>query len=178
MKDKVKRRRIVNQRKVKDLLSKYADQGGENSNNIAFEKQRQFLEKQQNDYDKLTIEKLKLRLLKKRSRELNQEFLMSKKSEYASAKEFWQAYKNVCHKRKEVIAKHKEDLKLQKQIYSENYETISFKLKRWFFGMGKEFTRIRWLNKKMIVVHLFIVTSISLFLAVIFFVIDFVFSIV
>lgn len=177
MKDKVKRRRIVNQRKVKDLLSKYNNPEQNNPGNLAYEKQKQALEKQQNDYDKIVIDRLKLKLLKKRTKELNQEFVKTKRSSYSTYQEFWTAYKNVRFKRHEVIKKHHEQLKLEKQIYSETYETVPFKIKRWFFGMGKEFSRIRWSTKKTVIANLIVVVSITIFLAIIFFIIDLIFSI-
>lgn len=175
MKDKVKRRRIVNQRKMKDLLSKY-DQNV-NPNNIAFEKEKQVIEKQQIDYDRISVNRLKLKLLKQKSKELNKEFLDTKRSSYSSNKEFHQAYHDVKKHRTDAINKFKHDLKLDIISYREQYETMSYRIKRWFFGMGKEFSRISWSSKKTVFTNLIVVVGISLFLAVIFFIIDLVFSI-
>lgn len=175
MKDKVKRRRIVNQRKMKDLLSKY-DQNV-NPNNIAFEKEKQSIEKQQIDYDRISVNKLKLKLLKQKSKELNKTFLETKRADYPSKKDFLAAYHDVKKRRTDTIKKFKEDLRLDIITYREEYETMSFKVKRWFFGMGKEFSRISWSSKKTVFANLIVVIGISLFLAVIFLIIDLIFSI-
>lgn len=177
MKDKVKRRRIVNQRKVKDLWAKYNNQGSEiNHNNLALEKEKQKLEQQQNDYDQLSIAKLKFALAKKRAKELNKEFLKTKRSEFKSYLDFLKSYKESKLKRKQILDVQKDNYLKLRNIYSEKYETTSFKIKRWFFGMGKEFSRVRWADKKLVLTNFVIVIGISAFLAIIFFIIDFLFT--
>ncbi|MDE5651558.1 MAG: preprotein translocase subunit SecE, partial [Ureaplasma sp.] len=84
--------------------------------------------------------------------------------------------KKVKKKRKIIINDVKKELKEAKRNYIQNYETFSFKIRRWFFGMGKEFNRVTWLDKKSVFTNLIIVISISVFLAVIFLVIDIIFS--
>lgn len=175
MKDKVKRRRIVNQRKMKDLLSKY-DQNV-NPNNIAFEKEKQSIEKQQIDYDRISVNRLKLKLLKQKSKELNKEFLETKRANYSSKKDFLAAYQEAKNHRNETIRKFRDNLRLEVIAYREEYETTSYKIKRWFFGMGKEFSRISWSSKKTVFTNLIVVIGISLFLAVIFLLVDLIFSI-
>lgn len=175
MKDKVKRRRIVNQRKMKDLLSRY-DQNV-SSNNIAFEKEKQSIEKQQIDYDKISVNKLKLKLLKHKSKELNKTFLETKRENYPSKKDFLIAYNQAKNHRENAIKKFKEKLHLEIIAYREEYETTSYKIKRWFFGMGKEFSRISWSSKKTVFANLIVVIGISIFLAVVFLIVDLIFSI-
>ena len=56
--------------------------------------------------------------------------------------------------------------------YSVDFEKLSFKLKRWFYGIGKEIRRTSWASKRSVLVSLIIVIIIVLILAAIFFGID------
>lgn len=180
MKDKVKRRRILNQRKIRDIYKQinYNNGNVDLNNDINIERQRQLIEKQQNEYDNIALMKLKLKLMRKKSKELNKVFLKTKRKDYKSLKEFLIEYKNVKTKRKEVINKYALELKNTLLTYSEKYETIRFKIKRWFFGMGKEFFRIRWSSKKSLLFNFITVVSICVVLAIIFFIVDAIFSII
>lgn len=175
MKDKVKRRRILNQRKRKNLLEKYFSEN--DPTNLVLEREKQKLELQQNDYDQLAIMKMKLRAIKSKSKELNREFLLTKRGEFNSTEEFIKKYKEIKAKRNEIIKKSKNEFNISLNIYREKYETTSFKIKRWFYGMGKEFIRIRWSSKKLVFTSFVVVVGISVFLAIIFFIIDLIFSI-
>lgn len=180
MKDKVKRRRILNQRKIRDIYKQinYNNGNVDLNNDINIERQRQLIEKQQNEYDNIVLMRLKLKLMRKKSKELNKVFLKTKRKDYKSLKEFLIEYKNVKTKRKEVINKYALKLKNTLLTYSEKYETIRFKIKRWFFGMGKEFFRIRWSSKKSLLFNFITVVSICVVLAIIFFIVDAIFSII
>lgn len=180
MKDKVKRRRILNQRKIRDIYKQinYNNGNVDLNNDINIERQRQLIEKQQNEYDNIVLMRLKLKLMRKKSKELNKVFLKTKRKDYKSLKEFLIEYKNVKTKRKEVINKYALELKNTLLTYSEKYETIRFKIKRWFFGMGKEFFRIRWSSKKSLLFNFITVVSICVVLAIIFFIVDAIFSII
>jgi len=48
-------------------------------------------------------------------------------------------------------------------------------MKRWFFGVGKEFNRINWTTKKQILVNTAIILIITIFLALVFFGLDWIF---
>ena len=132
MKDKVKRRRILNQRKIRDIYKQinYNNGNVDLNNDINIERQRQLIEKQQNEYDNIVLMRLKLKLMRKKSKELNKVFLKTKRKDYKSLKEFLIEYKNVKTKRKEVINKYALELKNTLLTYSEKYETIRFKIKR------------------------------------------------
>lgn len=175
MKDKVKRRRILNQRKRKNLFEKYFSEN--DPDNLVLEREKQKLELQQVEYDQLSIMKMKLRLMKRKTKELNKDFLLNKRNGFTSTKEFIQKYKEAKSKRKAVLDKAIHDYKVARDIYREKYETTSFKIKRWFYGMGKEFIRIRWSTKKLVLINFLVVIGISTFLALIFLLIDFIFSV-
>lgn len=175
MKDRVKRRRILNQRKRKNLFEKYFSEN--DPENLILEREKQKLELQQIEYDKLSIMKMKLQLMKRKTKELNKDFLLNKRKDYTSTQEFINKYKEIKSKRKAILNKEINNFKIAKNIYREKYETFSFKIKRWFYGMGKEFIRIRWSTKKMVLINFFVVIGISTFLALIFLLIDFIFSV-
>lgn len=175
MKDKVKRRRIVNSRKIKSILN---DQNytSESHQQYELEREKIRLEEKQQAIDKIVSLQLKLKVVKEKSKQLNSEFLKNNRSKYNSSKEFKDAYKEIKLKRKNVIDGIKKELKEAKRHYIQNYETFSFKIRRWFFGMGKEFNRVTWLDKKSVFTNLIIVISVSVFLAIIFLIIDVIFS--
>ena len=90
MKDKVKRRRILNQRKIRDIYKQinYNNGNVDLNNDINIERQRQLIEKQQNEYDNIVLMRLKLKLMRKKSKELNKVFLKTKRKDYKNLKEF------------------------------------------------------------------------------------------
>ncbi len=175
MKDKVKRRRIVNSRKIRSILN---DQNytSESHQQYELERERLRLEEKQQAIDKIVSLQLKLKVVKEKSKQLNSEFLKNNRNKYSSSKEFHDAYKDAKQKRNEIVNNIKKELKIVKKDYIQNYETFSFKIRRWFFGMGKEFNRVTWLDKKSVFTNLIIVISISVFLAIIFLIIDVIFS--
>ncbi len=175
MKDKVKRRRIVNSRKIRSILN---DQNytSESHQQYELERERLRLEEKQQAIDKIVSLQLKLKVVKEKSKQLNSEFLKNNQNKYSSSREFHNAYKDAKQKRNEIVNNIKKELKTAKRDYIQNYETFSFKIRRWFFGMGKEFNRVTWLDKKSVFTNLIIVISISVFLAIIFLIIDVIFS--
>ena len=175
MKDKVKRRRIVNSRKIRSILN---DQNytSESHQQYELERERLRLEEKQQAIDKIVSLQLKLKVVKEKSKQLNSEFLKNNQNKYSSSKEFHNAYKDAKQKTNEIVNNIKKELKTAKRDYIQNYETFSFKIRRWFFGMGKEFNRVTWLDKKSVFTNLIIVISISVFLAIIFLIIDVIFS--
>lgn len=175
MKDKVKRRRIVNSRKIRSILN---DQNytSESHQQYELEREKLRLEEKQQAIDKIVSLQLKLKVVKEKSKQLNSEFLKNNQNKYSSSREFHNAYKDAKQKRNEIVNNIKKELKTAKKDYIQNYETFSFKIRCWFFGMGKEFNRVTWLDKKSVFTNLIIVISISVFLAIIFLIIDVIFS--
>lgn len=47
-----------------------------------------------------------------------------------------------------------------------------FRIKRWFFGIGKEFGRISWISKKQLIKDFFVVIVVILIMALVFLGID------
>ncbi|MDE5651533.1 MAG: hypothetical protein K2H80_00485, partial [Ureaplasma sp.] len=92
MKDKVKRRRIVSSRKIKSILN---DQNytSESHQQYELEREKLLLEEKQQAIDKIVSLQLKLKVVKEKSKQLNYEFLKTKRNEYRSSKEFYVAYK-------------------------------------------------------------------------------------
>ena len=66
----------------------------------------------------------------------------------------------------------KEQKKTEKKAKGPWYKRLGFGLKKWFFGVGKEFRRINWLPKNRIFKDFVIVLIICLFLALLFLAID------
>jgi preprotein translocase subunit SecE len=52
---------------------------------------------------------------------------------------------------------------------------ILFKIKRWFFGMGKEFKRIKWAGRREVIEQIIIILAFWAFLALLFFLVDLLF---
>ncbi|MDR3249716.1 MAG: preprotein translocase subunit SecE [Mycoplasmataceae bacterium] len=54
-------------------------------------------------------------------------------------------------------------------------DKFSFKIKKWFFGLGKEFSRVKWTPKKTILVNFIVIFVVITILALIFLGLDFIF---
>ncbi|MDR2821566.1 MAG: preprotein translocase subunit SecE [Mycoplasmataceae bacterium] len=54
-------------------------------------------------------------------------------------------------------------------------DKISYKIKRWFFGLGKEFNRISWTPRKKMIFNFFVIIAITTIFVLIFLLIDFIF---
>ena len=76
----------------------------------------------------------------------------------------------VNYKNKLVQLKQKRDLSYEYEL------DTGFTIRRWWFGVGKEFQRMSWPAPKKTVRDLMIVLAITIFLAVIFLIIDVIFS--
>ena len=72
----------------------------------------------------------------------------------------------VNYKNKDIQLKQKRDLSYEYEL------DATFTLRRWFFGVGKEFQRMSWPGPKKTIRDLLIVLAITLFLAVVFLIID------
>ena len=177
MKDKVKRRRIVQERKRKiGFQQKTVNENKLKEEEIEANRQRQEFEQRKIDFEELQIFKKKIELAKEKNKEMDQKF-KQKRSEYASKAEFNEALKQNKEKRQLVIDKLEAEYEEKKQNYKFKWELGDFKFKRWFFGMGKEFSRISWSSKKSVWQGFIIVVSIVIFLALIFLAIDAIFSV-
>lgn len=53
-------------------------------------------------------------------------------------------------------------------------KTFKYNLKKWFYGLGKEFSRITWTPLKKVWINFFIVVCVVLFFALVFYGVDFV----
>lgn len=122
-------------------------------------------------FDKVKTLKEKIRLAKEKNRELDSKFLKRRK-EFKSSTEFKNAYVENKNKRTEVINKLESEYEQELANYRTNYELGTYRFKRWFFGMGKEFSRISWLSKKEVMTGFIIVFFTSVTLALIFFIIE------
>lgn len=176
MKDKVKRRRIVSERKKKFFFKDDSNENRIKEEEIQANRQKQEYEQRRLEYEELEIFKKKIELAEARNKELDQKFL-ARRSEFSSKAEFDKAYTENKQKRQLVIDKLKLEYKQKKEAYKFKWELGDFKFKRWFFGMGKEFTRITWSSKKSVWQGFIIVASIVIFLALIFLAIDAIFSV-
>lgn len=177
MKDKVKRRRIVQERKKKFAFQqKPADENKLKEEEIEANRQRQEYEQRKNDFEELEIFRKKVEIAKEKNKEMDRKF-QAKKSEFATQKEFKQAYKENKEKRQLIIDKLEAEYNQKKQAYKFKWELGDFKFKRWFFGMGKEFSRITWSSKKSVWQGFIIVVTIAIFLALVFLAIDAIFSV-
>ncbi|MDE6473307.1 MAG: preprotein translocase subunit SecE [Ureaplasma sp.] len=170
--NRVKRKYSVWEKKLRSLEHKYQI---DRLNKSEFEKFKQELEEKEEKYYQLTVLKKKIELVSKKSKELEKQF-KQKKSEFASRNEYKKAFKENKLKRQEIIHQLKAEYKKMKLAYCYEFETFSYKMKRWFFGMGKEFNRISWMSMKNVLISFSIVISITIFLSLIFLAIDQIFS--
>lgn len=176
MKDKVKRRRIVSERKQKGFKHKEPDENQLKEEEIEANRQKQEYEQRKIEYEELEILKKKIQLAKEHNKELDAKF-RSREHEFSNHQEFMKAFKENQAKRQLVIDKLELEYKQKKQEYKFKWELGDFKFKRWFFGMGKEFSRVSWASKKSVWQGFLIVVSIVIFLALIFLAIDGIFSV-
>jgi len=64
---------------------------------------------------------------------------------------------------------------LQKELdhteleYIRNFNSLSYKIKKWFFGIGKEFKRVHWLNMNGTLYNLLVVIIFVIILSLLFF---------
>ncbi|GAA5414693.1 preprotein translocase subunit SecE [Ureaplasma ceti] len=174
MKDKVKRRRILEERKNRH--SKKVDEKQLKEEEIEANRQRQEYEERKLDFEALEILRKKIELAKEHNSELDKKF-QTREHEFQDHKAFVEAFKENKAKRQLVIDKLELDYEQQKEAYNFKWEVGSFKFKRWFFGMGKEFSRVSWANKREVWEGFLIVVSIVIFLALVFLAIEAIFSV-
>ncbi len=169
--NKIKYKLSKLQRKMQRKQEQLLREGEENE----AEKLKEEMERQQKAYEEIVVFKHKIKLAILRSKELDKEF-KDKRANYATKKEFKQAYKENKQKRNAVIFKLKEELIDLKLAYAYEFETTNFKIKRWFYGMIKEFQRIYWLKKKQLAYSFITVIIITLFLSTLFLIINLIFA--
>lgn len=174
MKDKVKRKRILDERKkIVNIEDKPYINPNDDYETL---KRKQELQEQFADHEQILILEKKIKLAKIKANELNNEFKKKYESQLSSH-DFQKKFKKIKNKREKVIQELEKQLHKLKKDYEYKWETGSFKLKRWFLGMGKEFTRISWASKKSVWISFIVVVVIVLVLATIFLCIDRLFSI-
>ena len=166
--NRVKRKYNVWEKKLRNLEHKYQI---DRLNKSEFEKFKLELEEREEKYYQLTILKRKIELVKDKSKELEKKF-KQKRKEFATRLEFKKAFKENKAKRLNAINELKTEYKKMKLAYCYEFETFSYKMKRWFFGMAKEFNRISWLSMKNVLISFSVVISITIFLSLIFLAID------
>ncbi len=124
------------------------------------------------DYEKRIIEaKKKYLSAKKNNKKLGKEF-KSTRSKYATKDAYKFAHEQNRSEREAIVIKFKGEYNTLQDEYYEKFEMGSYKFKRWFFGMGKEFNRTAWSTKRSLLENFIIVAIVILFLALIFFAID------
>ena len=174
MKDKVRRKRKLREKHKSIEIS---DNNYINPNDdYESLKRKQEIQKQIADKEKIEILDKKIKIAKIKAKELNDEFKRKNLSKM-SRTEFNIKYKKIKKDRQKIINKLEKELTKLKKDYEYKWETGNFKLKRWFVGMGKEFSRISWAKKKSVWISFIIVVVIVLILATIFLGIDRLFSI-
>ena len=175
MKDKIKRKRILFEKNIKNKIN---DNDININPNDDYEslKLRQEYEEKSNDRREIIILEKKIKLVKIKTKELNNEFKTQKRNEFNNYKEFKDKYQKIKAERKKVIKDLEIKLKDLKKKYKNKWETGDYKIKRWSLGMGKEFSRITWATKKSVWLSFVIVIVIVLVLAVVFLGIDRLFS--
>lgn len=174
MKDKVKRKRILDERKKSINIEEkpFINQ----NDDYETLKRKQELQEQILDREQILILEKKIKLAKIKANELNDEFKRKYHSQLSNY-EFRKKFKKIKNEREKVVQKLEKQLHKLKKDYEYKWETGNFKIKRWFLGMGKEFTRISWASKKSVWISFIVVVVIVLILATIFLGIDRLFSI-
>lgn len=127
-------------------------------------------------YEALKRLELKLKLVKEKNKELDTKFLL-KREQFDSKEAFEKTFNENKQKRQTIINQLEDEFEQRQKEYKINFEVGSYKIKRWFYGMGKEFGRINWLNKKGVWEGFVTVFLISILLALIFLAIDAIFSV-
>lgn len=175
MKDKVKRRRTLEERK-KSVNVQDANPYINPNDDYETLKRKQELQEQIADREKIEILDKKIKLAKIKAKELNEKF-KKENAKKLTPKKFKQKYKKIKAEREKIILELEKQLIKLKKDYDYKWESNSFKIKRWFLGMGKEFSRITWASKKSVWISFIVVIVIVLILATIFLGIDRLFSI-
>lgn len=134
------------------------------------------LKERQEKYFELKKEKQKIHFAIEKNKELNIIF-KQKKDDYPTRLEFKLAFKENKNKRQNIIKNMKYNYKQSKLFYNYEFETSSYLLRRWLFGMGKEFSRITWMKKRPMLEEFIIVAIVVIILALIFLGIDSIFTI-
>ncbi len=162
-KDKVKRaRKLANKKPTRKQL----------------EEKKQFeLEKQQKEelfkeraefHTKVLQAKQVWKIGERKAKEIRTEF-ESKRNDYASYNEFKQAKHKLITQQKQVLDGVKKKYLELNKAYKDKYELGTYKFRRWFFGMGKEFERITWCNSKTLWTSFLTIVIIVVILAILFF---------
>ena len=124
------------------------------------------------DYEKrISQAKNKFLSAKKNNKKLEKEFKATR-SKYDTKDAYKFAHEQNRSEREAVVIKFKNEHESLQNEYYEKFEMGSYKFKRWFFGMGKEFNRTAWSTKRSLLENFIIVLIVILFLALIFFAID------
>lgn len=174
MKDKVKRKRLLDERKKSVSIND--NQYVNPDDDYETLRRKQELQEQIADREKIEILDKKIKIAKVKAKELNQKF-KQENAKKMTPREFEKKYNHVKNEREKVIKSLEKELKKLKNEYDYKWESSGFKLKRWFLGMGKEFSRISWASKKSVFISFIVVVVIVLILATIFLAIDRLFSI-
>lgn len=174
MKDKVKRKRLLDERKKSVSIND--NQYVNPDDDYETLRRKQELQEQIADREKIEILDKKIKIAKVKAKELNQIF-KQENAKKMTPREFEKKYNHVKNEREKVIKSLEKELKKLKNEYDYKWESSGFKLKRWFLGMGKEFSRISWASKKSVFISFIVVVVIVLILATIFLAIDRLFSI-
>lgn len=174
MKDKVKRKRLLDERKKSVSIND--NQYVNPDDDYETLRRKQELQEQIADREKIEILDKKIKIAKVKAKELNQKF-KQENAKKMTPREFEKKYNHVKNEREKVIKNLEKELKKLKNEYDYKWESSGFKLKRWFLGMGKEFSRISWASKKSVFISFIVVVVIVLILATIFLAIDRLFSI-
>lgn len=136
---------------------------------------KEFYENKKTKYLELIKLKERLYLAKKRSNQLIKEFKEKKISEYQNHDEFEIAYKDYKDQCYDAVKKLNDEYIDAKLAYAYEFETSSFKIKRWFYGIQKEVNRISWMKKKNMFYAFIVVVSITLSLSILFLIINLIF---
>lgn len=175
--NKFKRRKKVEEKKKvrTSLFSTTTNPDEVKAEEIEQKKFEQDLAIRRQAYEEIKKLELKIKYAKDKNHELDKKFLL-KKAEFSSNEEFKNAFEANKEKRNIIIHELENELKRKKDEYDLNFERGGYKFKRWFYGMGKEFSRITWLDKIGIFEGFLTVFIISILLALIFLAIDAIFS--
>lgn len=121
--------------------------------------------------DEVAKAKLSYKEAIKKNKELKKEFIATRTS-YATKQEFKIALKSNEASRLAVLDNVKEQYFNIRREFSRKYRTFSFMITRWYYGMGKEFNRISWINANGVLKNFIIVAITMLTSATFFFLLD------
>lgn len=107
----------------------------------------------------------------RKAKEIRENFEKTR-GNYNTYEEFKIAKQKLLTQQKQVLQSVKEKYLAINKEYKDKYELGTYKFKRWFFGMGKEFERITWCNNRTLWISFITIIGVVAILSILFLIVD------